>query len=113
MGIKYFFKWLRSTFPSHIRTVRVDKPLPVDIDHFLIDMNGIIHYCCQRVYEYGAFEKKKPEEDGMVDIFDEDVVHGEDRMSFKDRGNKWRLFGGQQLGRWSGCGLQHAERYGE
>ena len=56
MGIKFFFKWLRSTYPSHIRTVRAhDRDSLPEIDHFLLDMNGIFHYACQRVFQYGAF----------------------------------------------------------
>lgn len=56
MGIKFFFKWLRSTYPSHIRSVRrSDTSSLPEVDHFLLDMNGIFHYACQRVFQYGAF----------------------------------------------------------
>lgn len=58
MGIKYFFGWLRETFPSHIRTINMSEDLRqvVEVDTFLIDMNGIFHYCCQKVYQYGNFK---------------------------------------------------------
>uniref|UniRef100_A0A6C0KHI2 Xrn1 N-terminal domain-containing protein n=1 Tax=viral metagenome TaxID=1070528 RepID=A0A6C0KHI2_9ZZZZ len=58
MGIKYFFGWLRQTFPSHIRTINMSEDLRqvVEVDTFLIDMNGIFHYCCQKVYQYGNFK---------------------------------------------------------
>lgn len=58
MGIKYFFGWLRKTFPQHIRTVNMSEDLRqiVEVDNFLIDMNGIFHYCCQKVYQYGNFK---------------------------------------------------------
>jgi 5'-3' exoribonuclease 1 len=77
MGIKFFFKWLKKTYPSHIRTVSVHRPqdLP-SVDHFLVDMNGIIHYACQKVHQYGQFEKKKEEnedDNDNIDVFDDDV----------------------------------------
>jgi 5'-3' exonuclease len=28
----------------------------VEVDNFLVDMNGIFHYCCQKVYQYGNFK---------------------------------------------------------
>jgi 5'-3' exoribonuclease 1 len=56
MGIKFFFKWLRETFPSFIKNVSIFQPFTPSIDHFLIDVNGIIHYCCQKWYGYGAFK---------------------------------------------------------
>lgn len=58
MGIKYFFGWLKNTFPSHIKTLRMNENIKetVDVDTFLIDMNGIFHYCCQKVYCYGNFK---------------------------------------------------------
>ena len=73
MGIKFFFKWLRSTYPSHIRTVRSgraqESSLPV-VDHFLLDMNGIFHYACQRVFRYGAFASASSASVGSI----EDVI---------------------------------------
>lgn len=68
MGIKYFFGWLRKTFPSHIKTFSMcknkslkDDDISIDIDNFLVDMNGIFHYCCQKVYKYGSFKEKDEE----------------------------------------------------
>lgn len=52
MGIKHFYTWFRSSIPQAI--------LPHDnvtnIDHLLIDMNGIIHEAAQCVYQYGEYE---------------------------------------------------------
>ena len=58
MGIKYFFGWLRQTFASNIQTIHMSDDLRqiVEVDNFLIDMNGIFHYCCQKVYQYGNFK---------------------------------------------------------
>ena len=60
MGIKYFFGWMRKTFSQHIKTVKMTEDLKqtVDIDHFLVDMNGIFHYCCQKTYQYGSFKTR-------------------------------------------------------
>jgi 5'-3' exonuclease len=55
MGIKYFFSWMRKTFASHIQSITVNQPFPIEVDTFLIDMNGIFHYCCQKTYQYGSF----------------------------------------------------------
>lgn len=64
MGIKYFFSWLKRTFPDYITTIKVNNYNNnenkendlMNIDNFLIDMNGIFHYCCQKVYCYGSFK---------------------------------------------------------
>ena len=58
MGIKYFFGWMKKTFPSHIRTFTVNNNILDDVhtDNFLVDMNGIFHYCCQKIYQYGLFK---------------------------------------------------------
>ena len=64
MGIKYFFGWMRKTFVNHIKTVRANDNIKdiVDVDTFLIDMNGIFHYCCQKTYEYGSFRHLRDNE---------------------------------------------------
>lgn len=72
MGIKFFFKWLKKTYGSHIKTVTHQTGLEKPIDHFLIDMNGVIHYCCQKLFKYGAFaEEKKSTGDEKNDNGDE------------------------------------------
>jgi 5'-3' exoribonuclease 1 len=64
MGIKYFFSWLKKAFPHHIKTIQCypNSPIPdfnFNIDNLLIDMNGIFHYCCQKVYKYGSFKENR------------------------------------------------------
>lgn len=67
MGIKYFFSWLKKSFPSHIKTIVYSNSNPtnlkddhkIDIDNLLIDMNGIFHYCCQKIYKYGSFKENR------------------------------------------------------
>lgn len=61
MGIKYFFSWLRKTFSGNVKNITINTPLD-EIDTFLIDMNGIFHYCCQKVYQYGSFSHLRDKE---------------------------------------------------
>lgn len=50
MGVKRFFKWLKSTFPNCTGKV-FEKP----IDNLFIDMNSLYHSSCQKVYMYGDY----------------------------------------------------------
>lgn len=59
MGIKYFFSWFKKSFSDSIKTVSSNKSIDLSIDHFLIDLNGIFHYCAQKTYRYGSFSKLK------------------------------------------------------
>ena len=63
MGIKYFFSWLKKSFHSQIKTININTNIKddykIDIDNFLVDMNGIFHYCCLKVYKYGSFKENR------------------------------------------------------
>lgn len=56
MGIKYFFKWFRETFRDAISEF---SPSDVNTPTLLmLDLNGLIHTSCQKVYKFGAFEPR-------------------------------------------------------
>lgn len=58
MGIKYFFKWLKTNHSESIKCIdRHDNSQCIDV--LLIDMNGIIHNSAQEVYGYGSFSFPK------------------------------------------------------
>jgi 5'-3' exonuclease len=57
MGIKYFFKWFKESFP---KAVLQSEQFGVNNNPnmLLLDLNGMIHMSCQKVYKYGVFESK-------------------------------------------------------
>ncbi len=58
MGIKIFFKWLKTNHSESIKCIdRHDNSQCIDV--LLIDMNGIIHNSAQEVYGYGSFSFPK------------------------------------------------------
>jgi 5'-3' exoribonuclease 1 len=44
MGVPKFFRWLSERYPKINQLLSEDTARP-DIDHFYIDMNGILHSC--------------------------------------------------------------------
>jgi 5'-3' exonuclease len=80
MGIKYFFKWFKDSFPKTVtkpfgeENQKLSDVLCNDAKHrsdnhnsnekednpflLLLDLNGIIHTSCQKIYKYGSFEPK-------------------------------------------------------
>lgn len=81
MGIAQFFSWFRKNFGTSIQNIKnkqVLKDHNINIDNFLIDMNGIFHNSCQRVHQYGNFKRnirftnyKKPhktDKDVFIDV---------------------------------------------
>ncbi|CCV02308.1 5'-3' Exoribonuclease 1 [Invertebrate iridescent virus 30] len=67
MGIKYFFKWFKDSFPKTVtkpfgrEDQKLQDVLNTDVEQtflLLLDLNGIIHTSCQKIYKYGSFEPK-------------------------------------------------------
>jgi 5'-3' exoribonuclease 1 len=56
MGIKHFFSWYRKAqgFKD-----TVTRATPREVNHVLIDMNGIIHEAAQQVFLYGKYAPQK------------------------------------------------------
>lgn len=68
MGIKYFFKWFKDSFPKTVKNFdeknhKLDNIINEENKStypylLLLDLNGIIHNSCQKIYKYGSFEPK-------------------------------------------------------
>ena len=60
MGIKYFFRWFKDSFPKTVAKYNEKLLNKGDNAPFLLllDLNGIIHTSCQKIYKYGSFEPK-------------------------------------------------------
>lgn len=51
MGVKHFYIWLKK---NHINCIDIQENYHKNnIDNLCIDMNGVIHVCAQKIYEYG------------------------------------------------------------
>lgn len=57
MGIPGLFSWLRKNCPYLIRNLSSNKSMTAEVKHNIenlcLDMNGIFHEACQKVYKYG------------------------------------------------------------
>lgn len=56
MGIPGLFAWIRTKCP-HL--VKISHPNKVKIDNLCLDMNGVFHEACQKVYQYGTHSVQK------------------------------------------------------
>lgn len=56
MGIKHFYSW----FKRHEDLKKSISSSVPNVDHLLIDMNGVIHEAAQRVFKYGKYAPQKP-----------------------------------------------------
>ena len=82
MGVKHFYIWLRKNFNKciYVQDTFTDK----NIDNLCIDMNGVIHTCAQKIYEYGnhkprfkrlLYHPKKLTLKNQLRLFDEITKH--------------------------------------
>lgn len=61
MGIHNFFYYFKNKFQGSFNTLKKGENLEtinVDIDNFMIDLNGVYHACTQKVYKYGNHKPK-------------------------------------------------------
>jgi 5'-3' exonuclease len=60
MGIKHMFSgWFRKNFSNRITMLKKGQKVnDVNIDTFLVDLNGLFHSCAQKVYKYGNYKEK-------------------------------------------------------
>lgn len=63
MGVKFFFSWMKKNYGNCIEDVYVKSSKQIEqkmsLDNLAIDMNGVIHYCAQKIYGYGKFQNSK------------------------------------------------------
>lgn len=67
MGIKHFFKWFKTNFSDSVRIISKNAPInngtensePIDI--LGLDLNAIFHPASQKVYKYGSYAPKQPQ----------------------------------------------------
>jgi 5'-3' exonuclease len=68
MGIPFFFYWLRNNFSDCIYRLKpkqtfrdivisYENKTSPRIDNLAIDLNGVFHYCAQKIYKYGSFKE--------------------------------------------------------
>lgn len=60
MGIHHFFSWFRKMFGNDTITniKKTDSLNDKGVDNLLLDLNGVIHTSCQKIYRYGNHKHK-------------------------------------------------------
>ena len=57
MGVSLFFsRYIQKYFLKHIKFINKDYTVTIENISLLLDLNGIIHRCCQKVYKYNKKE---------------------------------------------------------
>lgn len=67
MGIKDFLRWMVCNFKSSVHTVKHEQLVcntqigntAYKVNTLLLDMNGIIHRCAQRIFKYGDYTPRQ------------------------------------------------------
>lgn len=59
MGIKRFNYYITQNHPKCLKNIKHDEVIENDIDFLLLDLNGNIHTCAQKVFEYGNYKPVK------------------------------------------------------
>ncbi len=57
MGVYGFFPWFKSNFTENIKEINKNNTIQsfnIEIDNFILDLNGIFHPIAQEVYKYGS-----------------------------------------------------------
>lgn len=55
MGVVRFYKWIKDKRFNSV----VKRDLSMRIDHFMLDLNGLLHRAAQMAYAYGDFDDKE------------------------------------------------------
>lgn len=66
MGVPRLFKWIAENYPQYIKTIsRSRRELTQVIDNFYIDSNPILHYACQKIFNYGQYKRMLDPNSGL------------------------------------------------
>lgn len=75
MGIKHFFYWFRKNFGNNMLKINsgecMDTKYKVNIDHLLLDMNGLFHNAAQKIYGYGSHKGARVYNPNDIAVFKE------------------------------------------
>ena len=62
MGIVYFYKWYKENFPDELHPIQKNQKFSkhnINVDSFMIDMNGLYHNSAQKIFRYGEHKPLK------------------------------------------------------
>lgn len=55
MGIPFLFRWIINNIPRSLQRNVIKYKKRYTVDYLGIDLNAVIHKCCQKVFKYGAY----------------------------------------------------------